>query len=67
MSKLVLHLFHDDLAALNIVPAMADRLHQGAGADAPALEVAIFGPAEAALSARDRAEFNARIDGLVLR
>ena len=65
MSKLVLHLFHNDPAALATVPAMAERLHQATDAARPALEVYVFGPAEGALSAPDRAEFNTRIDGLV--
>lgn len=65
MSKLVLHLFHNDLAALSTVPALAERMQQEAEADRPAFEVYIFGPAEGALSAGDCAEFNARVDGLV--
>lgn len=65
MAKLVLHLFHDDPAALGTVPTLAERIHQAAAAEGPALEVYVFGPAEGALAARDRAEFNARIDALV--
>ena len=65
MSKLVLHLFRNDPAALSTVPALAERMQQAGGADRPAFEVYVFGPAEAALSATDRAEFNTRIDGLV--
>jgi hypothetical protein len=65
MSKLVLHLFHADPAALATVPALAERLHQAPDAAKPALEVFVFGPAEGALSASDRAEFNGRIDGLL--
>jgi hypothetical protein len=65
MSKLVLHLFHNDPPALATVPALAERLHQATDPARPALEVFIFGPAEGALSAPDRAEFNQRIDGLV--
>jgi hypothetical protein len=63
MSKLVLHLFHNDPAALSTVPTLAERMQQAA--DRPAFEVYVFGPAEGALSANDRAEFNARVDGLV--
>jgi hypothetical protein len=65
MSKLVLHLFHNDPAALATVPALAERLHQATELPRPALEVYVFGPAEGALSASDRPEFNSRIDGLV--
>lgn len=65
MSKLVLHLFHNDPAALSTVPTLAERMQQAAEVDRPAFEVYIFGPAEGALSASDRAEFNARVDGLI--
>lgn len=65
MPKLVLHLFHSDPAALSTVPKMAERLHLAGAQSGPALEVFVFGPAEAALSAPDHAEFNAQIDGLV--
>jgi hypothetical protein len=65
MSKLVLHLFRNDPAALATVPKMAERLHLAATPSGPALEVYVFGPAEGALSAPDHAEFNAQIDGLI--
>jgi hypothetical protein len=65
MTKLVLHLFHADPAALATVPALAERLHQANDPAKPTLEVFVFGPAEGALSASDRPEFNASIDGLV--
>jgi hypothetical protein len=51
MAKLVLHLLHDGPAALATVPALAERIQQASGAQQPALEVFIFGPAEGALSA----------------
>ena len=65
MSKLVLHLFHNDPPALATVPTLVERIQQGADAGRAALEVYIFGPAEGALSSADRAEFNTRIDGLL--
>ena len=65
MSKLVLHLFHNDPAAMATVPALAERIHQGVGENRPELEVYVFGPAEGVLSAGDRAEFNTRIDALI--
>ena len=65
MAKVVLHLFHADAAALATVPALAERMHQATDASRPALEVYVFGPAEGALSASDRAEFNSRVDALV--
>lgn len=65
MPKLVLHLFRNDPAALATVPALAERLQQVPDPARPAFEVYVFGPAEGALSAADRAEFNAHIDGLV--
>ncbi|WP_155248060.1 hypothetical protein [Variovorax paradoxus] len=60
MPELVLHLFHNDPAALSTVPT-----HQAHDTRRPALEVYIFGPAEGARSANDRAEFNGRIDAQV--
>lgn len=65
MSKLVLHLFHDDAPSLSTVAALAERMHQTPGGSAAALEVYVFGPAEAVLAAPDRTEFNAQIDNLV--
>ena len=65
MAKLVLHLFHNDPAALSTVPTLAERMQQAVDADRPGLEVYVFGPAEGALSANDRVEFNARIDSVV--
>jgi hypothetical protein len=65
MSKLVLHLFHGDPAALAAVPALAERINQAGEPQRPSLEIFIFGPAEGALSAPDRSEFNARVDGLI--
>jgi hypothetical protein len=65
MSKLVLHLFNANPAALMTVPTLAGRLHQATDAGKPALEVFVFGPAEGALSSPEQAEFNAQIDGLV--
>lgn len=65
MSKLVLHLFHDDVPSLSSVPALAERIHQTPTSSAAALEVYVFGPAEAVLAATDRAEFNAQIDNLL--
>lgn len=65
MSKLVLHLFHRDAAALATVPSLAERIHQTPGADPDQLEVYVFGPAEGALSDAESAEFNARVDGLI--
>ena len=65
MSKLVLHLFHNDPAALATVPALAERMHQAADGARLALEIYVFGPAEGALSASDRAEFNTRINDIV--
>jgi hypothetical protein len=65
VTKLVLHLSHNDPAALATVPALAERLQPGTSANPSALEVYVFGPADGALSAGDRAEFNTRIDALV--
>lgn len=63
MTKLVLHLFHADPAALATVPALAERIH-GAPQTA-ALEVYLFGPAEQALASPEAKAFNDQIDGLV--
>jgi hypothetical protein len=65
MSKLVLHLFNANPAALATVPSLAMRLYQSPDTDKPALEVYVFGPAEGALSSPDQGEFNAQVDGLV--
>lgn len=65
MSKLVLHLFHDDAPSLSSVAALAERIHQTPSGSAATMEVYIFGPAEGALVKPDQKEFNAQIDGLV--
>ena len=65
MSKLVLHMFHDDASSLSTVPALVERMQQsktGIGSD---LEVYVFGPAEAMLADSKRSEFNAQIDNLL--
>lgn len=63
MTKLVLHLFHADPAALATVPALAERIH--GTPQTSALEVYLFGPAEQALASPDAKAFNDQIDGLV--
>lgn len=65
MSKLVLHLFHDDPASLSTVPALAERMHQASPATGAEREVYIFGPAEGVLASPGREEFNTQIDRLV--
>ena len=70
MSKLVLHLFHDDAPSLPTAPALAERMHQAPDGSATVLELYIFGPAEGALATPDQLErkaFNAQIDSLVLQ
>lgn len=62
MPKTVLHLFHGDLASMQTVPALADRIRNTPGT---ALEVYIFGPAEQMLANPDQTDFNTRIDALV--
>ena len=67
MSKLVLHIFHADPAALATVPALAERIH--GAPQTSALEVYLFGPAEQALATPEATPearaFNDQIDGLV--
>lgn len=63
MTKLVLHLFHADPAALATVPALAERIH--GTPQTSALEVYLFGPAEQALTSPEAKAFNDQIDGLV--
>ena len=53
MTKLVLHLFHDDAASLSTAPALAERMHQAPDGSATALELYIFGPAEGVLATPD--------------
>jgi hypothetical protein len=64
-SKLVLHLFNGNPAALATVPSLAERLHLSPEAGRQPFEVYIFGPAEGALSAADQPAFNAQIDSLI--
>ena len=63
MSKLVLHIFHADPAALATVPALAERIH--GAPQGSALEVYLFGPAEQALANPEAKTFNDQIDALV--
>jgi hypothetical protein len=65
MSKLVLHLFNDNIAALSTVPALAERIHQSPAGQTQSLEVYIFGPAEGALVKPEFTEFNTQVDSLV--
>lgn len=65
MAKLVLHIFHNDSASLMTGASLAERLHQTPESDRVPLEVYLFGPAEAALSAPEQSQFNARIDSLL--
>lgn len=62
MPKIVLHLFHADPAALQTVPALAERI--GSNPETT-LEVYIFGPAERMLADPAQAEFNNQIDALL--
>lgn len=63
MPKTVLHLFHADPAAIQAVPALADRIRSTPDAT---LDVHIFGPTERMLANPDQTDFNARIDALVI-
>jgi hypothetical protein len=65
MSKLVLHLFHDDPGALSTVPALAERISRATPGNGVELELYVFGPAERVLARSDHEEFNAHIDNLV--
>lgn len=47
MPKTVLHLFHADLASLQTVPALAERILSAPSGE---LEVYVFGPAERMLA-----------------
>ncbi|MFN3273446.1 MAG: hypothetical protein ACK41U_02105 [Paracoccus sp. (in: a-proteobacteria)] len=62
MHKTVLHLFHADTAALQTVPALAERIRSNPEA---VLEVYVFGPAERMLADPEQADFNIQIDALV--
>lgn len=62
MHKTVLHLFHADPAALQTVPALAERI--GSNPETT-LEVYVFGPAERMLAEVEQVEFNIQIDALV--
>jgi intracellular sulfur oxidation DsrE/DsrF family protein len=69
MPKTVIHLFHDDPDSLRTGSHVAERVRQVAAEQGVALEVFIFGPAQAALTdASDAAhilDYNAQIDDLV--
>lgn len=65
MSKLVLHMFHDDASSLSTVPALVERMQQSKPGNGTDLEVYVFGPAEAALADSKRNELNAQIDNLL--
>lgn len=65
MSKLVLHMFHDDASSLSTMPALVERMQQSKPVNGTDLEVYVFGPAEAVLADSKRAEFNSRIDSLL--
>jgi hypothetical protein len=65
MSKLVLHLFHDDSGAQSTVPALAERIFRAAPANGANLELYVFGPAESLLASSEHQEFNSQIDDLV--
>jgi len=58
MSKVVIHLFHDDAASLGTGSHVAERIRQVMAERGAQLEAYVFGPAEKALTSTDRAEFN---------
>ena len=65
MSKVAIHIFHDDMSAVNSGSHLAERIRQIMAERGVSLEVYLFGPAEKALVDPARAEFNAHIDGLI--
>jgi hypothetical protein len=65
MSKVVIHLFHDDAASLGTGSHVAERIRQVMVERGTQLEAYVFGPAEKALMAADRHEFNQQIDVLI--
>lgn len=68
MPKTVIHIFHDDDAALTAGSHVSERIRQVAADQGVELEVFIFGPAQSALADSDaggvRAEYNAQVDEL---
>jgi hypothetical protein len=64
MSKLVIHVFHDDPASLSSAGQVAERIRQVKAERGVELEVYVFGPAQKALLNPECAEFNDRIDVL---
>ncbi len=65
MTKVAVHIFHDDASALGSGSHVAERIRQVIAENGVALEVYVFGPAEKALTDSARDAFNATIDGLI--
>ena len=65
MSKIVIHLFHDDAASLGTGSHVTERIRQVMAERGTQLEAYVFGPAEKALMAADQREFNQQINALI--
>jgi hypothetical protein len=64
MSKVVIHIFHDDPSSLANGSHVAERVRQVQAERKVALEVYVFGPAEKALTRPDCQDYNGQIDSL---
>lgn len=67
MTKIVIHLFHDDATSLANGSHVAERIRQVAGERKVQLEVYVFGPAEKALAKPELKDYNEQIDALACR
>ncbi|MGC8474861.1 MAG: hypothetical protein ACP5NP_00765 [Acetobacteraceae bacterium] len=65
MTKIAVHIFHDDPSALGSGSHVAERMRQITAQSGVPVEVYVFGPAEKALADPARDVFNATIDGLI--
>lgn len=64
MSKVVIHLFHDDAASLGTGSHVSERIRQVREERGVALEVYVFGPAEKALADPGSVKFRETLVGL---
>lgn len=65
MTKIAVHIFHDDTSSLGSGSHVAERMRQITKESGVPVDVYVFGPAEKALADPSRDLFNATIDSLI--
>ena len=65
MTKIAVHIFHDDASALGSGSHVAEHIRQVKAESGVAVEIYLFGPAKRALADPSRDGFNATIYGLI--